>query len=140
MYPGSSSVVSNGGVSRSTTPEARLTRWARTASIARSARARDAALWDAAEHLVSTGVPADTITASLEWVGTHADLPARPGLPARDGSVMPGIMSMFPDSAQCFVVSPNPGLDLPIVDEVAYRRWAVAGSGVMYVYEQDPCR
>ncbi|MHA6525497.1 hypothetical protein [Tessaracoccus sp. G1721] len=103
------------------------------------ALARDAAHWHAAEQLVAGGADASTVNAGLEWVGTHAELPARPDLPARDASVTPRIMGMFPGSRECLVVSANPSLQLPVVDEFEYRRWAVAGDGVLYVYRQDPC-
>ena len=104
------------------------------------ALARDAALWRAAEAQVAAGVESDTINAGLAWVGTHAELPARSGLADREGSALPRIMGMFPESSECYVITANPGLDLPIADEIQYRRWALTGSGVMYVYEQNPCR
>lgn len=107
--------------------------------LASDALSRDAAHWHAAEQLVAGGAEASDINAGLEWVGTHAELPARPDLPARDGSVTPRIMGMFPGSRECLVVSANPDLGLPMADQFEYRRWAVAGDGVLYVYQQNPC-
>lgn len=110
------------------------------AILTADALSHDAARWRAAERLVAEGVAPDSVNAGLEWVGTHAELPALQGRDGRPGSVTPWLMAMFPQSAECYVVSADPSLELPRVGELEYRRWAVAGEGQVYVYEQLPCR
>ncbi|WP_222703701.1 hypothetical protein [Sinomonas sp. R1AF57] len=101
----------------------------------------DAARWQAAEQLVAQGVPPTAINAGLEWIGTHAELPAdRRGLETHPNSALPRILNMFPESTECYVISGDPTLQLPQVAGLEYRRWGVSGRAQVYVYAQRPCR
>ncbi|MFG1785540.1 glycosyltransferase family 39 protein [Rhodococcus oryzae] len=88
--------------------------------------AYDSARWNAAEHLVATGVPAVDVDAGLEWNGYHSAVGMSP----------PGSW-IFPGNRSCYLVSvaERPGEDAAMV--WTYRPLLVAGTARLWVYGDD---
>jgi hypothetical protein len=99
-----------------------------------NALARDAAVWGAANQLVSQGVPATRIDAGLDWVGYHATTPGRGETEGRDFWEW-----MFPRSHLCYVVTLDPMRHRTPIARASYRTYAVLGSSQLDVYQVGSC-
>lgn len=101
--------------------------------------AYDAARWDAARELLDQGVPATDIDAGLEWVGYHSPVAAgaRGGLGRAQRA--PWYLPMFPDSRQCYLVTPEQRPAGDLVSTYAYRPYVFFGRADLQIYRVDPC-
>lgn len=93
--------------------------------------AYDAARWRAAETLVADGVAATDIDAGMEWVGSHAPGPLRPGSGSWRSGGFEGVRS-------CYLISGRPLQHLDLVRTYRYRTWGLLGSSDVYIH-RAPC-
>jgi hypothetical protein len=101
-----------------------------------NAMSYDATRWDAAEELVDQGKTATDINAGIEWVGYHVNGPVWRG-PVPEGAS--GFwMGFSTEPRECYVVSASP-MDLELLREIKYRKFALYGDATVYVYQRDPC-
>jgi hypothetical protein len=107
--------------------------------ICANALARDAAVWGAANKLVSRGVPATTIDAGFDWVGYHATTPVI----LYESPIYLGFWDfMFPESHECYAVTTQPLLGETLIQRIGYQTYAFPGLGSseIDVYRLATCR
>jgi hypothetical protein len=100
--------------------------------------ALDAARWDAGRRLVAAGVPATDVDAGFEWSGYHSPNGMDPR-PVPDP--LNWYSARFPDNRSCFAVysSAQRHAGWRLVRTVPYRRFIIAGSTRLWVYDTGRC-
>ncbi len=107
-----------------------------TTALTINADTYSAARWRAGKIAVSQGVPAKSVDAGMEWVGTHATGAVNKSLHPSAPAYEPWYALVEPGFRECAVVSGSP-LTYPTLDFVktlTYEVLGFVGSGTLYIY------